>query len=194
MKKNLFIVASLFATTLLFSFKSIEPSTWSLDRSHSNLRFSITHLMVNDIEGGFSKFESKITATKEDLSDASLTMSADAASIFSGDEKRDGHLKTADFFDVEKYPTITFKSTSFTKSGENNYKIIGDLTMHGVTKSIVLEATIKSGKNPMSQKDIKGCKIIGTINRADFDIASKMPSMMLSNEVAIVANAEFSKN
>ena len=108
MKKNLAIVMALFASSILFSFKAVEPNSWDLDKAHCNLRFSITHNMVDDIEGGFSKFDSKITASKEDFSDAVLTMTAEASSIFSFNEKRDGHLKTADFFDVEKYPTITF--------------------------------------------------------------------------------------
>ena len=156
MQKNLAIVAALFATTLLFSFKSIEPNTWSLDHSHCNLRFSISHLMVDDIEGGFSKFDSKITASKEDLSDAVITMNAESASIFSYDEKRDAHLKTADFFEVEKYPSITFKSTSVKKVGENKYVITGDLNLHGVTKSITLDGVIKSGKNSKSSTTSSG--------------------------------------
>ena len=193
MKKNLVITAAILAVTTLFAFKSIESTNWEMDSAHSNLRFSINHLMVNDIEGNFTKFEAKITSSKEDLSDAVATMTATVASVNTGNEKRDGHLKTADFFDAEKYPTIIFKSSSFKPTGEGKYKIEGELTMHGVTKHITLDGVAKHGKNPMSQKDIIGVRISGTIKRSDFEIASKMPEMMLSNDVNIVANGEYVK-
>jgi len=152
MKKVSLFVAVAF-TAFLMSFKTFDASTWTVDAAHSKLSFTITHLMVNDVEGQFKIFEAKIVAPKEDFSDASVEFKADAASVNTDNDQRDAHVKTADFLDVATYPTITFKSTSFKKIDANNYKVTGDLTLHGVTKPVVLNALARVGTNPMSKKN-----------------------------------------
>lgn len=181
-------------SAILLSFTAIEASTWTLDKSHAKLGFSITHLMVSDVEGSFRSFESKITSTKADFSDAVVELTADANSVDTDNDKRDEHIKNADFLETSKFSTLTFKSTSFKKVSGNNYKVKGNLTLHGVTKPVELSAVAKTGVNPMNKKTIAGFKITGTIKRSDFGIGAKYPAAVLSDEITLNANAEFVKN
>jgi polyisoprenoid-binding protein YceI len=181
------------AAVLFFSFKVAESTTWTVDKVHSRFGFSITHLGVNESEGNFKAYECTITTSKEDFSDAKLEMTADINSINTDNEKRDGHLKSEEFFDAAKFGTLSFKSKSFKPAGDKKFKITGELTMHGVTKEVELDAFVRSGMNPMSKKPVTGFRITGTIKRSDFNIGSKYPAPMLSDEVQLVANGEFDK-
>ncbi len=188
MKKiTLLLAASVIA---LSSFKP-APTVWTFDAAHSKLRFSITHLMVSDVEGSFKIKEAVITAPNADFTDASVTMTADAASVNTENEQRDAHLKKADFFDTDKYPELSFKSTSFKKASANKYKVTGNFTMHGVTKPVSLDVVALSGTNPMNNKPIAGFKVTGVIKRTDFNLSPSTPSSILSDEVALTANVEF---
>src|SRR5437016_3894786 len=109
MKKTTLISA---LAVVLFSFTSPEQVAWKLDKAHSKFRFTVTHLMVSEVDGWFKSFDVKVVSSKEDFSDAVVEMTADVNSINTDVEKRDTHLKSPDFFDAEKYPTITFKSTA----------------------------------------------------------------------------------
>ena len=191
--KKISFVQSAFTITLL-TVITLLPSTWTLDTAHSNLRFSITSLMISEVEGSFKMTEATITAFQEDFADAVVSMTADVNSVNTGEPDRDTHLKSADFFDAAKYPVIIFKSTSFEKQTDKTYKVTGNLTFHGITKPVVLEAIANYGTHPMNKKSIAGFKITGTIKRTDFGIATTTPSAMLGDEVAIVANAQFAKN
>jgi len=186
--------ALLFAVCSVLSLAGFAQTTWSLDPAHSKLGFTVTHMMISDVDGQFSKFDAKITSSKDDFSDAVVELSADVNSVNTDNEKRDGHLKGEDFFDAAKYNTITFKSKSFQKVGENKYKVAGDLTLHGVTKPVTLDATLRGTTvNPMSKKTVAGFKVTGAIKRADFSFGTKFPNAMLSDEVTITANTEFIK-
>jgi polyisoprenoid-binding protein YceI len=186
--------ALLFAVCSVFSLAAFAQSTWSLDKAHSKLGLTVTHMLISDVDGAFTNFDAKITSSKDDFSDASVEMTADVNSVSTDNEKRDGHLKTEDFFDAAKYGTITFKSKSFQKVGENKYKVSGDLTLHGVTKPVTLDATLRGTTvNPMSKKTVAGFKVTGTIKRGDFSFGTKYPNAMLSEEVTITANTEFIK-
>ncbi len=193
MRKGTLICATALSA-ILMSFKTTDSATWSVDKSHAKLGFSITHLMVSDVEGSFKKFDATITSTKEDFSDASVVMTAEIASVNTENEGRDKHLVSPDFFDAAKFPTMTYKSTSFKKVGDKKYTVNGNLTLHGVTKPVVLTAICNTGVNPMSKKTIAGFKISGVIKRTDFALSPSTPEAMLSDEVTIVANAEFAKN
>ena len=174
----------------LFAFA--PASVWKSDKTHSNIKFTITHLMVSDVEGSFKNFDAKITASKEDFSDAAVELSADINSINTENDQRDNHLKGADFFDAAKYPTFNFKSTEFKKVADKQYKVKGNLTLHGVTKEVTLDATYRGTVlHPMSKKNVAGFKVSGSIKRSDFGIGANYPSAMLSDEVAFTANAEF---
>jgi len=191
--KKITILASV-AAALMFSFTSVAQGVYTMDKAHSSVGFTITHLSISDIDGSFKTFDAKLTSTKEDFSDASFDFTADVNSINTDNEKRDGHLKSADFFDAAKFSTLTFKSKTVKKVAGNKYTIIGDMTMHGVTKMVSFEAVIRSGVNPMSKKNVVGVKVNGAVNRSVFGIGATMPGTMLSEEVVVRGSAEFSKD
>jgi polyisoprenoid-binding protein YceI len=192
MKKTSIIALSAIMAVLV-SFKASDKVAWSIDKDHAKLGFTVTHLMVSDVEGWFKTFQATVTTSGNDFTDAVVEMSADANSINTESEARDKHLRSADFFDVVKYPVIAFKSKSFTKVNDTSYKVTGDLTMHGITRAVELDATCKLGTNPMNKKEVAGFKITGKVNRSDFGIGKSTPNAMIGDEVSIVANAELIK-
>ncbi len=185
---------SIFAAGLFLSVSALAQ-TWSIDKAHSRVGFGITHLTINEIEGDFKTFDGKITASKADFSDAAIEFSADINSINTEVEARDKHLKSADFFDATNNPSLTFKSTSFKKEKGNNYKVSGNLTMHGVTKPVTFDAVlVGTATNPMSKKEMAGFRLSGIIKRSEFGIGASMPEAMLSENVKLEANTEFAKD
>ncbi len=150
-------------------------SNWNVDASHSKLGFAVTHMMVSETEGKFKIYEGKVTSVKPgaDFTDAKIDFSIEVSSINTDDEKREGHLKSPDFFDVEKYPKITFVSKSM-KAGKikGTYTLLGDLTMHGVTKPITLTAIGASRivKDPYGMERY-AFKVTGALNRKDFGLS-----------------------
>jgi polyisoprenoid-binding protein YceI len=168
--------------------------TWSLDKLHSTLRFSVVHLMVSEQEGSFKSFTSNISSAKDDFSDAVIDLTADVNSIFTDNEGRDEHLKKPDYFDAAKYNTLTFKSKSFTKVEGKKYILVGDLTIKGITKTVELDVTYNGTiTHPKNSKKISGFKIVGVIKRSDFGIGP-LNSSTLGDEVTLIANTEFIKN
>jgi len=193
--KNLTKLSLIALPMFLLSFTLVSDTTWTYDNAHAKVGFSVTHMLISDVEGSFKKATATLTSSKADFTDAVVEMTADASSINTDNETRDGHLQSADFFDVAKFPTLTFKSTSFKKGKDaNTYVVKGNLTMHGVTKPITLSATARMGVNPMSKKTIAGFKITGKLNRSDFGIGGDTPGAIVSDEVLINSNAEFVKN
>lgn len=187
--KKLSFIAIAFVTLSAFT---IAATTWTNDDAHTQVGFSVTHLGINKIAGAFTDTDITVTASKEDFSDAVFSFSAKTASIDTRVEARNNHLKTADFFDVEKYPTITFKSTKVKKAGKDKLKVTGDLTMHGVTKTVTLDAVYNGNTiNPMSNAKTQGFQITGTLKRSDFQIGGNFPEAVVSDAVAIEVNAEF---
>lgn len=187
------IKIGLVATTafILMAFTTLK--TFNADPAHSEVGFSITHLGISDVTGTFRDFKATINSEKEDFSDAVVEATVNVASIDTRVEARNEHLKSADFFDVAKYPEMTFKSTALKKAGTNKYKITGNLTIKGITKPVTLDLTYRgSAENPASKKTASGFKLSGMIKRTDFGIGSGFPSPVLSDEVAININAEFS--
>ena len=190
MKKNI----AFFALLLSLSTQVAVGQTWSLDKSHAKLGFSVTHLLVSNVEGNFKLFDAKITSPQDDFSNAVIELTADINSINTDDDKRDGHLKSPDFFDVAKFSTLTFKSTSFKKVADKKYKLEGNLTMHGVTKKVDLDVTFNgTAIHPYTKQTIAGFKISGKLKRSDFAIGGSVPGAVVSDEVEISTNAEFVK-
>ena len=184
----------LFAAFLFIQTASFAQTTWKNDKMHSKLTFTVTHLMVSDVDGLFKSFDVTITTSKPDFSDAVFSLTADAASINTDVDMRDNDLKGAGFFDVATYPSITFKSTAIQPAGKDHYKLTGNLTMHGVTKPVTMDLLYRGTiQNPMSKKDDAGFKLTGTIKRSDFNLGAKYPSAMISDEVNIKADGEFGK-
>ena len=184
----------LFAAAVIALSAYTAVTNWTGDKAHSSVGFSITHMGINDINGYFKEFETSITTNKEDFSDAVVTFSADVASISTGIDARDKHLVSPDFFNAEKFPKITFKSTAIKGAGKDKYKLTGDLTFNGVTKPVTLDLWYRGTiENPMSKKPTSGFQVTGTIKRSDFGFASQFPAPMLSDEVKIKADGEFAK-
>ncbi|MEI6062337.1 MAG: YceI family protein [Bacteroidota bacterium] len=193
--KKITLIATIVLAVTFFSFTVVTNTVWSYDNAHAKVGFSVTHMMVSDVEGSFKKATATLTSSNADFTDAIVEMSAEAGSIYTDNDMRDNDLKSASYFDAEKFPSVTFKSTSFKKAkAANTYTVKGNLTMHGITKQVTLVAIARLGVNPMSKKNIAGFKISGKVNRLDFGIGSGTPSAIISNEVIIDANAEFIKN
>ena len=189
--KKLFFIAAAFVS---FSAFTVFSATWKNDAAHSQLAFTVTHLGISDVSGTFNDFDVTVESAKPDFSDAVFTLSAKTASINTRIEMRDNHLKSADFFDAEKYPTLNFKSTALKAAGKNKYKLSGDLTVHGVTKPVTLDLEYRGTvENPMSKKATAGFQLTGSIKRSDFGIGSKVPEPMVSDSVRIKADGEFSQ-
>lgn len=196
--KNLFTTA---AASLLMMTATVAQTKWKVDASHSKLGFSVTHMMVAETEGKFKVFDGTATSkTEMDFTNAEISFTADVNSINTEDPKRDGHLKSPDFFDAEKNPSITFKSTSMKPNGKGKttYDLEGDLTMHGVTKKVKFLAigAAKTVKDPYG--NIKnGFKVTGVINRKDFGLtwnaALEAGGVAVSEEVNISCNIELNK-
>lgn len=191
-KLNALIAALLLTTGSLFA-----QTTWQVDKAHTNVLFTVSHMVVAEVTGNFTDFDALITNAKADYSDAQATMSIKVGSISTDNEKRDAHLKSDDFFAVDKFPEITFTSKSFKKTGENTYKIVGDFTMRGVTKTIELEAKYKGEvKDPWGNTK-SGWKVSGSINRLDFGVnwnkAIEAGGFVVGQNVDITINAEFAK-
>ncbi|MBX7151060.1 YceI family protein [bacterium] len=167
MKKTVIFSLALLA----FSLNIAKAQTrWESDQVHSNAIFTVTHLVVSEVSGHFKEFSASMVSTKDDFSDSKVEATIKVASISTDNEKRDGHLKSEDFFYAEKYPEIKFISKSFTKTGDKTYKITGDLTMRGVTKTIELNAIYKgSVKDPWGNTKT-GWTATGSLNRFDYGL------------------------
>lgn len=188
MKKITIILSALF----VLSGFTPAINTWKNDNPHSQLGFTITHLGISDVSGTFNDFAVTVSSSKPDFSDAAFELTAKVNSIDTRVEARNNHLKSADFFDVAKYPEMTFKSTSLKKKGKNKYKLAGNLTMHGITKPVIMDLNYRgTTQNPMTKATTVGFHLDGVIKRSDFNLGAGFPAPMLSDEVRIKADGEF---
>jgi len=192
MKRLNLIVTAIFLFGAWLSNAQTQPEIWKNDPPHSQLYFTVTHLGFNKISGTFDDTVIEVTATEADFSDARFEVTAQTNSINTLVEARNNHLKSADFFDIETYPTLTFTSTNLKKKGKNKYKLTGDLTMHGVTKPVTLDLIYQGETvNPMSSKQTIAFKATGTLKRSDYAIGGSFPEAIISDEVHIEFNGEF---
>jgi polyisoprenoid-binding protein YceI len=170
MKKYLKTIA---VSLIIFSFSLLSHGQniiWNLDKSHSTIGFSIDHLMISETTGKFDDYSVNVKSDKSDFTDAVFSFEAKVKSINTNDAKRDEHLSSADFFNSEKYPNISFVGKKFTKLKGNQYNVTGELTMHGITKAITLNA--KFGgivKDPWGGTRA-GISITGELDRYEFDL------------------------
>jgi polyisoprenoid-binding protein YceI len=188
--KKIFLVC----TALIFTATAFAQ--WTVDKGHSKVAFTVNHHGISEVDGYFKKYEATLTSTKPDLSDAVFEMTVETASINTDLEMRDNSLRGEDLFNVEKFPTMTFKSTSFQKKEQNKYIMVGNLTLKGVTKEVTLDVTMNGPvENP--NKDAKniqiGIKVLGKIKRSDFDLGAKLPAAFVSDEIQIRVTGEFSR-
>lgn len=184
--KKLFITAFIAASAFAFG-----QTTWKFDNSHSKIGFSITHLAVSDVEGRLKVYDGKVVSKSDkDFTDATIMFLGDAASINTDDEKRDAHLKSADFFDVEKFPKIAFESTSVKKGAGNTYIVEGNLTIKGVIKKVTFTGTYNGTVTDPYKNTKAGFTLKGIIKRSDFNVSPNTPSAMLSDDVALDIKVE----
>jgi polyisoprenoid-binding protein YceI len=154
--------------------ESPTQSIWQLDPNHTLVEFSAKHMMVTTVKGHFQSVRGTIIFDEADPSHSSVEIEIDAASLVTGVEYRDNHLKSADFLEVEKYPLITFKSTRIEPTGSDRAKIVGDLTIHSVTREVVLDAELAGrGKSPMGH-EVAAFDARTSINRKDFGLVWNM--------------------
>lgn len=165
--KKLQLIAIFLVAALSMGFAQSE---WMFDKAHSKIGFSVTHLVIAEVDGFFKSFDGTIMTRGDDFENTEIEFTADVNSIFTDNEKRDGHLKSDDFFNAEKYPTMTFKSKSFKKVGDKKYKLVGDLTIRNVTKTIEMDVKHNGTvKDPWGNTKA-GFTIKGELNRFDFGL------------------------
>lgn len=170
---------------------------WTIDKAHSNVKFTVTHMVVSETDGNFKIFDGNMEASKPDFSDARIEFSVDVKSVNTENENRDKHLKGDDFFNAEKYPQMKFVSTSFTPAGDNKYKLSGNLTIRDVTKPVTFDVVYGGSVN--DRGGVKaGFKASTTINRFDYglkwDKLTEAGGLVVSKDVSITINVELKKS
>lgn len=184
------LVLSALAIGLVSSSRA-AAETYDIDPVHSSVAFSVRHL-VSKVNGSFTKFSGSITVDRGNPDANAVSATIETNSISTANEKRDGHLKSPDFFDTAKYDSITFKSTSWKKTGENTFDVAGDLTIHGVTKPVVLKTTLLGfGPGMQPGVQVSGWEATTTINRRDFGVNG--PAMLgaaVGEDVTITISIE----
>lgn len=187
----------LIAAALLLVSTVASAQSWAFDKSHSSVLFSVDHMVVSEAQGKFKDFSAEVSGTADDFSDVKVKAIIKVASVDTDEPKRDGHLKSADFFDAEKYPDIVFESTGFKKVAAGQYAISGKLTLRGVTKDVVLQAKMKGPVQSPWGGTIVGFSATGAINRQDYGVTwsrtNPAGELVVGNEVRLTINAEFVK-
>jgi polyisoprenoid-binding protein YceI len=173
-------------------------NTYLIDPAHSSIQFSIRHMMISNVKGTFAGVKGTVVYDPENVSSSTVNAEIDIASINTMDEKRDAHLKSADFFEAEKYPKMTFKSKRVEKTSEDEFRVTGDLTIHGVTKDVVLTVTdvAPEGKDPWGNTRT-GASARGKINRKDFGLTWSAPletgGVLVGDDVKLELEVEMIK-
>ena len=188
------ILLTLAATALMAGAAFAETTTYQFDAAHTQAGFKVKHIFTN-VPGHFKEVSGSLTYDSKDITKSSVEATINAASIFTDHEKRDGHLKSEDFFFVEEHPTITFKSKKIVAGKDNEFKIVGDLTMRGVTKEVTLDAVLTGAVDLGEQMGKRaGFEATTTINRKDFGINWNKTldhgGLLVGEEVAIEINVE----
>jgi len=180
---------------LVVSAPALAETVWDIDPAHTSVQFSIRHMMISNVRGEFTKVAGTVRGYQADPSRAKVEATIDTVSLDTREAKRDEHLKSADFFDVAKYPTMTFTSKKIEQVGERRYKVTGDLTLHGVTREVVLDVDGPSAPMTDPRGNLRaGAEATAKINRQDFGIkwskALDGGGVMVGDEVAITIDVE----
>ena len=169
-------------------------NTWNIDTAHSEIGFKIKHLMISTVRGKFNKFSGDIKTPDEDLTKAKISFTAQAASIDTGNEMRDKHLASADFFNATEFPTLSFQSENITKKDTNDFLVTGEFTMHGITKEISFDAKFNGISTDMQKNKLMAFEISGTLSRKEFGLTWNAPTeqggVVVSDEVKLDINVE----
>jgi len=174
-----------------------QAGTWTVDKAHTNVKFSVSHLVISDVEGNFKSFDGTMTSSKSDFTDAKINFTVDVSSVNTDNENRDNHLKSPDFFDVAKYPKMTFVSTSIVPLGNNKFTLVGNLTIKDITKPVTFEVTFGGTANAMGGTHA-GFKATAKIDRYDYNLkwsmATEAGGAVVGKEVDITLNVDFKKS
>jgi polyisoprenoid-binding protein YceI len=172
-------------------------NTWNIDPAHSEINFKVKHLVVSTVTGHFKTFDATIETNKDDFSDAKIKFEADINSISTKNDQRDTHLKSADFFDAEIHPKMTFVSKSINKISDHEMQVTGDLTIRGKSKEITLDVIYNGTVAGFGNTQVAGFEVRGKLNRFDFGLQwntlTEAGGVVVSNEVKIEILAEFNK-
>jgi len=172
-------------------------STWKIDHTHSHIQFKVKHLVITTLGGQFNTFDATMQCHNEDFTDAEISFEADVNSITTGNEQRDGHLKSDDFFNAASYPKLTFVSTSIKKADTENYKLTGNLTIRDKTLPVILDVIYGGTTLNAYGHTIAGFELNGKINRKDFGLkwsfTTEAGNVVVSDEVRLVIGVEMVK-
>ena len=182
---------------VLVSTSLFSQTTWTVDKSHSKVGFSVTYLVISDVDGFFKDYDATITTRGDDLTTANIDFTINTSSIFTDNDKRDNHLRSDDFFNAEKYPQMVFKGKSMKKVDDKNYKLIGDFTIRDVTKQIELDVKYNGTvKDPWGNTKA-GFKVTGEIDRFDYNLkwnkAIESGSLVVGKEVELIIDLQLIK-
>jgi polyisoprenoid-binding protein YceI len=170
---------------------------WQIDPAHSEIKFKVKHLVVSTVTGQFKNFTATIEADKADFSDARISFEAEINSLSTNNDQRDAHLKSPDFFDAEKFPTMTYRSTSITRLSGENYSVTGELTIRGIKRPLTLDVTYNGTVDGFGGKKVAGFEISGKINRFDYGLMwnamTEAGGVVVSSDVRLDIAAEFNK-
>ena len=192
--KNTLILAVLMMAGIV----SNAQKQWVVDNVHSGVKFTVSHLVISEVEGNFKNFTGQMTATQPDFSDAKINFTVDVNSINTDNEMRDKHLKSDDFFNAEKFPSMSFKSLLFKKTGEKRYDLVGELTIRDVTKKVKFNVTYGGTVKDPYGNTKAGFKATATINRLDFGLKwnnlTEAGGAVVGSDVNILLNLEFTQS
>lgn len=172
----------------------MATKTWTLDPTHSEIHFKVKHLMITTVTGSFGNFTATAKTDKDDFSDAAISFSADTTSVDTGNEQRDTHLKSADFFDAEKFPKLSFASTGYSRNADGDYKLTGNLTIKDVTKPVTLDVEFGGVATDPWGNTKAGFTLSGKLNRKDFGLTwnavTEAGGVVVSEEVRVAAEIQ----
>ncbi len=173
-------------------------TTWKIDPAHSSAEFKVKHMMISNVKGSFTGISGLLSLDESDPTRSSVEATVPVATLSTGDEQRDGHLKSADFFDAEKYPTFSFKSTEVGRTAPGEHAVVGELTLHGVTKTVsfAVDGPSEPGKDPWGNTRI-GLSATTRINRKDFGLTwnatLEAGGVLVGEDVTISLEIQFIK-
>ncbi|MFY8091630.1 MAG: YceI family protein [Chitinophagaceae bacterium] len=172
-------------------------TTYKIDAAHSEISFKVKHLMISNVTGNFTDFEATLTANEEDFSDATISFTAQVDSINTNNAQRDGHLKSADFFDAQNFPSISFESVSFSKKRDNVFELVGNLSIKGNTKSVSLEVEYNGTMQDPYGQTKAGFELIGKISRSEFGLTwsaiTEAGGVVVSDDIKLHLNIQMIK-
>ncbi len=190
--KNRLLLALTLSVALFSTHAYAQTSTWAIDPAHSSVNFEVVHMGVSHVHGAFGNVKGTVTLDGKDITRSSVAATIDTTTVSTGVVQRDTHLKTDAFFNIAKYPVMTFKSTSLTSSG-GKLRLIGDLTINGVTRSVTLDLDGPTPPQTMQGKTVSGFSASGAIKRSDYGFGAKFPPPLIGDDVKFTVDVEIDK-